>query len=287
MKGIPVLLLLLCLGGCTSLAFTAANIPAAFGDYRREVDLPYGDESRQRLDVYVPTAPVAAGHAAVVFLYGGGWTEGEKNQYRFVADALTRRGYVVILPDYRLYPEVRFPAFIEDAALAVRWTREHARRFNADPEQVFLAGHSAGAHIAAMLAFDERWLEAAGGNKRWIRGFIGLSGPYDFLPITDPAVQQVFSSLADLEESQPIHFVDGGEPPSLLMHGNADTRVLPTNSMHLAARIREQHGSVSERYFAGMSHGGILAPLSVYFRDREPVLDEISLFIEAHKAERP
>lgn len=276
---LAMLVTVLFLEGCTAIALTSANIPAAFGHYVRHGNLPYGAGKRQRLDVYLPQSPTAGGRPVVVFFYGGGWSEGAKEQYRFVANALTSRGYVVVVPDYRLYPEVRFPAFVEDAALAVRWTRDHVAEFNGDPGKLVLVGHSAGAHIAAMLTFDEHFLVAVGGDQRWIRGFVGLSGPYDFLPIIDPVVQQAFSSLTNLEESQPINFVGGGEPPALLMHGEADKRVAPGNSMRLAERIREQHGSVSERYFPGMSHGGILAPLSVYFRGGAPVLDEISRFV--------
>jgi acetyl esterase/lipase len=277
---LAMLVTVLILEGCTSIALTSANVPAAFGHYARHSDLPYGTNKRQRLDVYVPQSPAAGGRPVVVFFYGGGWSEGAKEQYRFVADALTSRGYVVVVPDYRLYPQVRFPAFIEDAALAVRWTHDHVAEFNGDPGKLVLLGHSAGAHIAAMLTFDEHFLTAVGGDQRWISGFIGLSGPYDFLPIIDPVVQKVFSSLTNLKESQPINFVGGGEPPVLLMHGEADKRVAPANSTRLAERIREQQGSVSERYFPGMSHGGILAPLSVYLRGGAPVLDEISRFVD-------
>lgn len=265
--------------GCMAIALTSANIPAAFGEYSRRSDLPYGDHPRQRLDVYMPRAPAGGGLPVVVFFYGGGWAEGAKAQYRFVADALTSRGYVVVVPDYRLYPEVRFPAFVNDAALAVRWTHDHIAEFNGDPGKTVLLGHSAGAHIAAMLTFDERFLMAVGGDQRWISGFVGLAGPYDFLPIIDPDVQQVFSQLTDLKVSQPVSFVDGREPPTLLMHGEADKRVAPGNSVRLAERIRAQQGSVMERYFPDMSHGGILAPLSVYFRDGAPVLDEINRFV--------
>ncbi|MEO8463926.1 MAG: alpha/beta hydrolase [Gammaproteobacteria bacterium] len=266
--------------GCTSLGLTAANIPAAFGDYHRDYDLAYGKADRQKLDVYVPTGSATHRHPVVVFFYGGGWTHGAKEQYRFVAAALAARGFVVVVPNYRLYPEVRFPLFVDDAALAVRWVHDNVASFGGDPARLVLLGHSAGAHIAAMLTFDERYLQRAGVDPDLIRGFIGLAGPYDFLPIIDPVVQQVFASLEDPKESQPIHYVDGTEVPTLLMHGDADQRVSPTNTEHLAARIRERGGCVIEREFPGMSHSGILAALSVYFRGRKPVLDEISRFVE-------
>ena len=150
----------------------------------------------------------------VVFLHGGGWVSGSKSQYRFVAEALTSRGYLVIVPAYRLYPATRFPGFVEDAALAIAWTRAHAEEFGGDARRIFVMGHSAGAHIGALLNYDERYLQAVGGDRSWLSGFIGLSGPYDFLPLTDPILQQVFAPETQYPQSQPVNFVDGNESPA-------------------------------------------------------------------------
>lgn len=217
----------------------------------------------------------------VVFFHGGGWDSGSKAQYRFVAEALSARGYVVVLPEYRRYPQARFPGFVEDAAQAVAWTRTRAAKFGGDPARLFLMGHSAGAHIAAMLNFDERFLSAAGVDPHSIKGFIGLAGPYDFLPLSSPTLEAIFAPAERYADSQPINFVDGDEPPSLVLHGLADLTVWPGNSQHLAAKIRERGGRVAEHYYEGVSHGGILAGLSVYYRERRPVLEEIGKFIDS------
>ncbi len=268
------------LSGCTPLATAVANLPAAFGDYERQADISYGADARQALDVYAPEA--ASGlRPVVVFFYGGGWRQGEKAQYRFVAEALTSRGYIVVVPDYRLFPKAAFPDFMADAAKAVGWVYENIRKHGGDPERLFLMGHSAGAHIAALLAFDERYLQAEGGDSRWMRAFVGLAGPYDFLPFTDPAIQAVFAAAGNQQDSQPIAFVDGREVRTLLLHGEEDDRVWPRNSRRLAERIREKGGSVEERYYPGMTHGGIVAALSVYLRGRRAVLDEIDGFLAA------
>lgn len=286
----PRLLTVLCcalLTGCTGLALGLANVPARFGDYEVVRDLAYGSGKARRLDVYRPAAqPTTQSatkkrkHPLVVFFYGGRWSTGNRRQYRFVAEALTTRGYVVVVPDYRHYPETRFPGFIEDAADAVAWSHQHAPEFDADPERLFVMGHSAGAHIAAMLSFDERFVRAAGGEPSWIRGFIGLAGPYDFLPITDPVLQKIFAPEDRYPLSQPINFVDGAEPPALLLHGREDRTVWPRNSVHLAARIRSQGGRVTEQYFDDMNHSDILAAFSHYYRKRRTVLEEIDRFVE-------
>jgi acetyl esterase/lipase len=264
--------------GCTSLTLAVANVPAVFGDYSAQRDIPYAPEEGRLLDVYTPDGVASVPRRVVVFLHGGGWVSGSKSQYRFVAEALTSRGYLVVVPAYRLYPATRFPGFVEDAALAVAWTRAHAEEFGGDPQRLFLMGHSAGAHIGALLNFDERYLQAVGGDRSWLSGFIGLSGPYDFLPLTDPILQQVFAPESQYPLSQPVNFVDGNESPALLMHGRADAIVWPMNSEHLAATVREHGGRVEERYFEAMTHGGTLAAMSVYYRGRRTVLDEIDAF---------
>jgi acetyl esterase/lipase len=264
--------------GCTGLELALANAPAVFGDYDTKRDIAYAAGEGRLLDVYKPDGLASGPRPVIVFLHGGGWVNGAKKQYRFVAEALTSRGYLVIMPAYRLYPTARFPGFVEDAAQAVAWARRHAEEFGGDPQRLFVMGHSAGAHIGALLNFDERYLSAVGGDRSWLAGFIGLSGPYDFLPLRDPILQDVFAPESQYALSQPVNFVDGTEAPTLLLHGRADAIVWPMNSEHLAAKVREHGGRVEERYYDGMNHGGTLAAMSVYYRGRRTVLDEIDAF---------
>lgn len=277
--------------GCTTVTLAIANAPAAFGDYEVRRNIPYavgqvtGGGKAQKLDVYVPPAAMGP-RPVVVFVHGGGWTSGSKGQYRFVAEALSTRGYVVVIPAYRLYPQARFPGFVEDAAQAVAWTRTHIAEFGGDPAKLFLMGHSAGAHIAAMLTYDERFLRAAGVEPSAVEGFIGLAGAYDFLPFQWAYMADVFAPPESYGNSQPINFVDGAEPRTFLLHGLSDRVVAPSNSKQLAARIRERGGRVQEHYYEGMSHGGVLATLSVYFRKNRTVLQEIGEFIEGPESGR-
>jgi acetyl esterase/lipase len=273
----------LCLGlsGCLSLSLAVANAPAAFGDYEVERNVGYGPDPAHVLDIYRPSKESAAtsSRPIVLFWHGGGWVSGSKSQYRFVAEALVSRGYVAVLPGYRLHPQGRFPGFVEDAAQAVAWVHRHAGQVGGDPGRIFLMGHSAGAHIASLLTFDEHYLQAAGGDSTWIRGFIGLSGPYDFLPIREEYVRAVFSP-SDERAAQTVSFIDGNEPPALLMHGLGDHVVWPTNSNSLALFIRSHGGRVQEHYYPGVTHGGMVANLTVYLRNRRPTLDDIASFIQ-------
>jgi acetyl esterase/lipase len=265
--------------GCNSVMLAAANAPSVYGPYEVQRDIAYGELPAQRLDIYRPNLDRPRG--LVVFFHGGGWSSGSKSEYRFVAEALTSRGYVVAVPAYRLYPHTTFPGFVEDGALAVAWVRAHAAQWNVAGDGLFVMGHSAGAHIAAMLTYDEHYLRAVGesaAGPRWIRGFVGMSGPYDFFPFQYGYLHDIF--LADSgPKAQPVNFVDGNEPPALLLHGTEDVVVYPYNTEHLAARIRERHGEVQDKYYPGMSHGGMLAAVTKYFRSRRTVLNDVDGFL--------
>lgn len=226
-----------------------------------------------KLDVYTPDN-AASDVPVVVFLHGGGWATGARDEYRFVAEALTSAGLIVVIPDYRLYPDVVFPAFVQDGAEAVALT---SRNFAGHP--LFLAGHSAGAHIAALLNFDERYLTAAGVAPRSVSGMIGLSGPYDFLPLTEERYKRVFPE-ATRDQSQPIRFVDGGEPPVLLLTGDSDTTVLPGNTTRFAAAIAVKRGSATVKVYPGVGHlGTMLALMRVLPYAKPPVRDDVVAFI--------
>lgn len=254
--------------------------------YDRHTDIAYGQQARQKLDVYTPSES-AAGHPVVVFFYGGSWQTGDKEGYRFVGQALASRGITAVLPDYRLYPDVSFPAFVEDGAAAVAWTRRHIAEYGGGACQIFVAGHSAGAHIAGLLATNDDYLTKAGASIADLSGFIGLSGPYDFLPIEDPTLQKIFAPKSRWPDTQPIHFVDGDEPPMLLLHGGADQTVLPENTKRLAQKVKSVSGSVKTKIYPGIDHVMLIAPLATTLRFKGDQLDQIAAFIEENTPERP
>jgi acetyl esterase/lipase len=266
------------MAGCTTLMFAGANIPAAFGDYELRRDVAYGQHVRQRLDVYVPEVVPPGGAPVIVFWHGGGWIDGDRARYRFVGAALADAGYVVVLPDYRLYPEVRFPAFVDDAALAFKWVHDNAARFGGDATKLFVMGHSAGAHQAALLALDPRYLDAVGGDRRWIRGVIGLSGPYALVPDTE-LLRSIFSAPATPADWQAVAHVDGAAPPTLLAHGENDGIVWIAHSEALATALRAAGVDVTLRRYAHRNHADTVAALSVPARGRAPVLADIRAFV--------
>ena len=267
--------------GLTGLAaanqLTAFNllVPKDAGSQLEASGMAYGPGARAKLDIYRP-ARASGPLPVIVFFYGGAWDSGRRQDYAFAGRALAARGYLVVIPDYRLVPEVHFPDFLRDCAAAVRWVRAHAREHGGDGERIVLSGHSAGAYNATMLALDPQWL---GPDRVAVRGFAGLATPADFLPLDDPASIATFSRWPRLEETQPIHFVAAGTPPVLLLHGDGDERVRPRNSQHLKAALDRAGDRAELKLYPGIDHVRILLALSRPLRGSVPVLDDIDRFV--------
>jgi acetyl esterase/lipase len=260
--------------------FSAAdllNLWTPPGRWQRHDSLAYGDAPRQQLDVYRPRR--GARVPMVVFFYGGSWQNGARDLYAFLGASLAAQGIVTVVPDYAVYPDARFPAFLQDAARAVAFARAHAAEWGADPERLVLMGHSAGAHIAAMLACDPQWLAAAGLDAhRDLAGLIGLAGPYDFLPIEGRVLQAIFGGPRRAE-TQPISFVSGHEAPALLITAQRDVLVEPGNSKRFAARIRDMGGRVEERSYRRVNHFTLIGAFAPGLRFLAPVLRDVDAFI--------
>lgn len=281
---IAVLILVTVIGllaGCTKLQLLNATV-SPFG-YARTNNLAYGTDPRQKLDVYRPTKAAPNGKV-VIFFYGGSWRDGSKTDYRFVAQALTSRGFIVVLPDYRLYPQVTFPAFVEDGAAAVRWTHDNISSFGGDTNQLYLMGHSAGSHIAALLTLDAHYLKSVGLDRSAIRATATLSGPYDFTPNPwdRPVFNQATNATSIDPQIEPITFVDGKEPPMLLVQGLQDKIVSPSNAEHLAARIREKGGEVKYITYPNRGHASVVVALVWPYQWLAPVLDDVTEFFDEH-----
>ncbi len=246
----------LALGACSPIKLVDRLTPT--DTYTVQNGIAYGDAPRQRLDLYQPlarTAPPPGKRPLVVFFYGGTWTTGERAQYRFVGEALAAHGAVVAVADYRLSGEVQYPAFVRDSALAVKWGLDHAAAVGADPAQIYVMGHSSGAYNAAMVALDARWLGELGASPRQLAGWIGLAGPYDFLPIGDPDVKRAFDWPRTLPESQPIQHVTAAAPRTLLMAATRDNLVDPQrNTAQMARRLEAAGVPVEVHTFDNLSH---------------------------------
>ena len=275
---------LLSLAACSPLGTLNAVIPS--GSYTLNADVAYGGLARQRLDIYRPSsAAPPAGWPVVVFFYGGSWNRGEKADYKFAGEALASRGVLVLVADYRLYPEVRYPDFLKDSALALGYGLKEAARLGGDARRVFVMGHSAGAYNAAMLALDPRWLGDIGRKPSELAGFIGLAGPYEFLPMTNPDAQPVFFHPNYPANTQPIEFASGGAPRTFLGAALKDSLIDPQrNTVALATRLSAAGVPVALKMYDGVSHITLVASLARPLRFLAPTLDDVMAFIDAAPA---
>lgn len=235
----------------------------------------------QALDVWRSGPAQPGGAPVVIFWHGGGWVKGTRQDYGFAARAFAARGYVVVVPDYRKVPGVRFPAFLEDGAEAVKWTRDNIGRFGGDAGRIALAGHSAGAYTVAMLALDRRWLDAVGVDPGIVKAGVGLCGPYDFYPWTSKRSVDAMQGVADPQMTQPIRFARADAPPLLLITGTEDVTVRPRNAINLTAALKALGAPVVLRNYQGLDHEDIIMAISKPFRGKGPVLGDSVAFLDA------
>jgi acetyl esterase/lipase len=263
------------LSACSPAGLLSQLYPVAPGGEVR--DIQYAPGPRHALDIYLP-GKVAIPPPVIVYFYGGGWTAGDRASYRFVGRSLAACGAITIIPDYRVWPAAGFPEFLKDAAASVAFARLEAARRGGDLARLFLMGHSAGAYIATMLALDPEWLAAESIDARAaLAGVVGLAGPYDFLPLHDPVLKQIFAPEGP--RTQPIAFAANATAPLLLMTGAVDTIVNPDNSTGLAARVREFGGDAQATLYSGVGHVGIVAALAAPLRFLAPVRNDVCRFM--------
>lgn len=236
-------------------------------------DVAYGKLERNVLDIYTPKN---AAHTkdVVIFVHGGSWQVGDKSEYKFAAESFTRRGYIAVIPNYHLAPSVIYPAFIEDTAAAINWVKKNIGDFGGNPQRIFIVGHSAGAYNAVMVFALSKVKPSD------VRGVIGLAGPYDFLPLTDPKLQVIFAPAKPLKTMLPIHYAAKKFPPMLLITGDKDTDVSPQNTRNFAAKLKQSGNVVQTVYLPELDHIDIVTALSTPLGNKS-VLEPLFAFIKA------
>lgn len=279
-KAALCILLYLGLTGCSPVTILNATITSE--GYEVHKDIAYGDNPRQKLDIYVPdTIDSMRPAPVIIFFYGGSWQYGSKDEYLFVGQALASKGFVTVIADYRVYPQVYFPSFVEDGASAFAWVKKHIKAYGGNSNALFLSGHSAGAYIAVMLTVNPSYLEKAGLPPEAVRGAIGIAGPYDFLPLQDDNLKALFSK-AKPEDTQPVTFVDGKRAPMFLATGDKDDTVIPRNTQRLSAKLDVFGSDHDTKVYKGIAHIGIILSLAEGFRGKTTLLEDITAFVRKH-----
>jgi acetyl esterase/lipase len=254
------------------------NLATVFSPTSLVADIAYGPEPWRRLDIYLPGGHETQKLPVIVFFHGGRWMSGQKEIFRFAGDAFAKRGFITVIPDYAKYPAVRFPAFVEDGAKALAWVSDHIAEYGGDPGRIFVAGHSAGAHTGALLTANPAYLAHEGKDRNAvIRGFAGLAGPYSFTP-DEPDLMDMFGPPERYPAMQVPTFIDGTEPPMLLLYGDADTTVKRFNLDRLEARIHEKGGAVQTIIYPGTDHLWIVGALGWAGFRGPPVAADVAEF---------
>lgn len=267
---------------CSEAAFGVANLPLKFSDVQIEKDVPYGDKDFQDLDIYIPFGLEGEKAPVVIFIHGGRWTFGNKDQYGFIGNSFAQKGYIAVLINHRKYPEIKFPDFVEDAAMATAWVYNNISKYNGDINNIFISGHSSGAHLGALLVADQSYLEPYNLSPMIIKGFAGMSGPYDFEP-EEPDLKDLFGPPKNYPQMQVPTFIDGDEAPMLLLWGEDDKTVIYRNIDRLKNKINEQSGNVSVITYKDMDHIGIIKDFAWVNMKEKIVLNDIVDFFDTHK----
>jgi acetyl esterase/lipase len=283
LKPIVTSILALFMSACTQVSFFVANVPVIFEKEQVARDIVFDENHKITLDVYKPSADFINNaeekrFPVVIFFYGGSWQDGDKKQYEFVAGRLVSEGYVVVIPNYRKYPKVKFPAFVEDGASAISWVSNNIQNYNGEPQDIVLIGHSAGAHTAALLAADKSYLKKQSVSYTSIKGVVGLSGPYDFTPKAE-IYKKIFGPPENYPKMRVTNFIDGTEPPFYLAHGDKDKIVGRFNSDGLSNVIEAKGGHVQTDYYKDMGHTDTIAAFSWVKNDKTALVDEVYSFL--------
>lgn len=189
-------------------------------------DVPYGQEPRHTLDIFQPVGVET--QYTLLFIHGGSWQYGSKDYYAYLGQALAKQGIASVVINYRLFPQARYPEFVDDAAMALAWMRTSGDYYGLNEAPLFLMGHSAGAHIALLATLDEGFAQRFGYDVQPIKGVICLAGVYSFRPENSPTFQKIFPSTAsgsDYGQVKPVNFVKSNGVPLYLLHGRKDKTV--------------------------------------------------------------
>lgn len=283
-RTIITMLSVVMLSSCTSIGTGLANLPAKLGDTQVHKNISYSDNPSLNLDIYTPDQLNDTALPVIVFFHGGRWTTGSKDMYAFVAEEFVKRGYLAVLADYRKYPDVKFPAFVDDAAKAVAWTHDHIQEYGGDKNRLYVSGHSSGAHLGALITADERYLQAIGKKTNIITAFAGLAGPYDFVP-DEPDLKDMFGPEENYPQMQVTTFIDGNEPPMMLLWGEQDTAVWRRNLDLLAKKIHQKNGQVTTKIYPDVNHVSIIGGFSWLMSNDENIAEDIDNFFKRYPAE--
>jgi len=263
---------------------------------KQYIDLAYytgpdADPLKHKLDLYLPAGK--SNFPVVMFIHGGGWDQGDKrvttDPYGDIGRRLAKKGAGVVTINYRLAPQFKYPTHVQDVARAFAWIHKNIASYGGDPERIFVMGHSAGGHLTALLATDERWLEEQGLGLKDLRGAIPVSGVFDFkaLEKTDKLskansimMDRFFSKDPEkMRDGAPINHLQPGKdiPPFLILWGGLDLPTLPSQAKAFAKKLKDNGYSVSTMQCDLRNHYTMIVDLrNVGDKEQEAILNFVA-----------
>ncbi|WP_407570815.1 alpha/beta hydrolase [Deinococcus altitudinis] len=247
-------------------------------------NLHYGPDPRNLLDLYQPAARPDKTERApmLLFIHGGSWTNGDKNEYKFVGESFAREGYVTAVMSYRLAPVHPYPEYVQDGAQALKFMRDHAAEYGGDPDRLYVMGHSAGAFNAVELVDNARWLQEAGVPISAVKAVVGIAGPYSYDYRGQPTAN-AFPKGSDPADVMPSFHVRKNAPANLLLVAGNDMVVDPSNGLKMQAALQAAGVPVTFTVLPGLNHytivGSLARSLTFLGKTRQEALD----FMAAHR----
>ncbi len=263
----------LSVAACAPVSILNGITPAS--TFEKTKNVSYGDSSSgEVLDIYRSEKPKADA-PVLMFVHGGSWDSGNKDMYKFLAEGFTKSGYDIVLPNYRLYPDAKFPNFLEDNAKAVAHT---SKAFPG--RSIVLMGHSAGGYNVLMLGLRDEYLKAAGVDLcASVAGIVGLAAPTGIVPLKSERLIEIFPDRFTGDDAA-LNNVSAPAPALFLGHGESDTSVYPQNSEALAEKVIARGGKATLKIYPGQSHTDVVKLLSRHFDDDATLKEDVVEFID-------
>ena len=257
-------------------------------NFNANSNIAYGQHPRQQLDVYMPQGEIKNSplKPVILFVHGGAWTTGNKDDYLFVGESFSSAGYVTAVMNYRLAPQHQYPDYVQDTALALKWINQHIQQYGGDPSKIIVMGHSAGAFNAVEAVDNARWLKEVNLPVSNIKAVVGIAGPYSYDFRTDDSIHS-FPAHATPDEVMPDRHVRQNAPPHLLLTGSNDHRVKLSNTLNMHQALQQKGAPVQHIVIKGATHISIMASvatrLSWYKPTREVILTYLDQILSAEK----
>ncbi len=219
-----------------------------------KLDISYGSEDEQLLDLYLHESSTSTGVPVLLFIHGGAWTHGYKEWMGFMASAITCLPAIFVSVGYRLAPDSKFPSPLDDCRNALQWVYQNINRYGGDHDRIFVGGHSAGGHLAALITLQLDALPRHGLPKNVVKGCFPVSGVFDISGEALTLAKPLLKSCNDAANASPILHVRGNTVPFFIAVGENEDSIMKSQSEDMVSALKTQSGVVRVLEMKGCDH---------------------------------